>query len=188
MTLSYVNSLLEPERARGDAPWFLQQSGGVLRLRTGEHLSVDAWEFDAAIGAAEAAAAAGSASAELERLLEAVELWRGEYLEDVAGEDWAEPLRERARQRFVRAAVRSGDLLLASGRLGQAVDVADRALGADPWCEAAMRTKVAAFLAAGDRTSAARAFAAARSALTDLGVSPEPATEELGRRLVTGTG
>ncbi|HET6963196.1 MAG TPA: BTAD domain-containing putative transcriptional regulator, partial [Acidimicrobiales bacterium] len=187
MTLTYVHSLLEPQRGRGDAPWFIQQSGGVLCLRPDEHLSVDAWEFEAALDAADEAAAAGATTSELEHLLSAVGLWRGEYLEDAAGEEWADPLRERVRQRFVHAAVRAGELLLASGRFHPAIDAADRALSADPWCETAMRLRVSGFLAAGERTSAMHAFEAARRALTDLGIPPEPATEELGRRLATGT-
>jgi DNA-binding SARP family transcriptional activator len=183
MTLTYVQALLEPGRDRGDAPWFLQQGAGVLRLRADEHLSVDAWEFDAALDAAAAAAAAGAPSVELEHLLSAIALWRGDYLDDVADEEWATPLRERARQRFVRAAVRAGDLLLAASRVVEAVDVADAVLAVDPWCEAALRLRVSAHLSAGDRAAARRAFEAARRILDDLGVAPEPDTEELGRRL-----
>ena len=46
-----------------------------------------------------------------------------------------------------------------------------------------MRVTVSAELAAGDRAAARHAYDAARKALADLGISPEPATEELGRRL-----
>jgi DNA-binding SARP family transcriptional activator len=183
MTLTYVQALLEPERGRGDAPWFLQQSMGVLRLRADTHLSVDAWEFDAALDAADTAAAASTPSVELQHLLAATALWQGDYLDDVAGEDWAEPLRARARQRFVRGAVRAGDLLLASSRFDEAVDLAERALEADPWCEPALRLRVSAHLAAGDRSAALSAFEAGRRVLIDLGVALEPATEALGERL-----
>jgi DNA-binding SARP family transcriptional activator len=183
MTLSYVQNLLEPHRGRGDAPWFLQQDGGVLRLRDADHLTVDAWELERALDAADEAAAAGSASTELGHLLDALELWHGDYLDDVAGEDWAEPLRERVRQRFVRGAVRAGELLVAAGRPADAVTAATAALAADPWCEAAIRVQVGAHLASGDRTAARHAYDAGCKALADLGVSPEPATTELAARI-----
>ena len=183
MTLTYVQAVLEPHRARGDAPWFLQQTAGVLRLRADDHLSVDGWELEEALDAADAAAAAGTPSVELEHLLTAVALWRGDYLDEVAGEEWAEPIRERVRQRFVRAAVRAGDLLVAAGRLPEAVRAGDAALSVDPWCEPAMRLRVTALLGAGDRDAARRAFDAGCRALAELGVSPEPSTAQLGERL-----
>ena len=181
MTLNYVQALLEPERSRGDAPWFLRQAAGSLALRVDEHLSVDAWEFERELDAAEAAKT--TPSVELRHLLAATGLWRGEPLDDVAGEEWADPLRERLRQRFVRAAVRAGDLLVATARFAEAIALADRALEADPWCEAAIRLRVAGLLAAGDPAGARQAFESGRRVLADLGVSLEPATEELGRRV-----
>jgi DNA-binding SARP family transcriptional activator len=155
----------------------------VLRLTADESLSVDAWEFEAALDASDRAADAGTPSLELQHLLTATSLWQGDYLEDVAGEEWAEPLRERARQRFVRAAVRAGDLMLASGRFAEALDLAERALDTDPWSESALRLHVSSHLSAGDRSSALHAFEAGRRTLMDLGVAPETATMELGRRL-----
>jgi DNA-binding SARP family transcriptional activator len=183
MTLSYLQNLLEPQRARGDAPWFLQQDGGVLRLRDVDHLTVDAWELDDALDAADQAAAGGATTTELAHLQRAVALWRGDALEDVAGEEWAEPAREHVRRRFVRAAVRAGELLVASGNPADAVAAADKALAADPWCEPAIRLVISVHLAAGDRSAARNAYDSGRKALADLGISPEPATEELGRRL-----
>ena len=183
MTLSYLQGLLEPNRQRGDAPWFLQQSAGVLRLRADGHLSIDAWELEDALDAADAHLATGATSAELAALMDAVGLWRGDYLDDVAGEEWAEPARERVRQRVVRAAVRAGELLVASGRIDEAVRVAETAQRADPWSEPAIRLAVTARLASGDRSGARQAYENGRRVLIDLGVEPEPATEELARRL-----
>jgi DNA-binding SARP family transcriptional activator len=185
MTLSYLQNLLEPQRGRGDAPWFLQQDGGVLRLRAVDHLTVDAWELDDALDAADEAATAGATTSELAHLERAIALWRGDLLDDIAGEEWAEPLREHARRRFVRAAVRGGELLVAGGRPTEAVLAAEKALAADPWCEPAIRLTVAAHLAAGDRSAARTAFDTGCKALAELGISPEPATDVLGRRLLT---
>ena len=113
----------------------------------------------------------------------AISVWRGDPLEDVAGEEWSEPIRERLRQRFVRGAVRAGHLLLASGRAPDAVAAGLAAVGTDPGSEPAIRLLVGAHLAAGDRSAATAAFAAGLRSLADLGVDPEAATEQLGREL-----
>ena len=172
VTLSYVQSLLEPERSRGHAPWFLQQDAGALRLAGGDQLSVDAWELEDHLEAAAAAAGSGAPSIELEHLLEVLTLWRGDYLDDVAGEEWAEPVRERMRSRFVTAAVRAGELFVAAGRPVEAIRAADAALTADRWCEAAYRLLSSAHTAAGDADGARRAVESAERRLAELGVAP----------------
>jgi DNA-binding SARP family transcriptional activator len=181
-TLSYLQALLEPHRDRGDAPWFLQQNAGVLQLRRDDHLSIDVWELEDALDGADAAAATGAPATELRHLQAALNTWRGDPFDDVAGEDWADPLRERLRQRFVRGAVRAGDLLTADGQARAASAAARAALVVDPAHEPAIRLHVSAELAAGDHAAAHDAFEAGRRALADLGISPEPATIELGRR------
>ena len=188
MTLSYLQGLLEPHRERGDAPWFLQQDAGVLRLRAGDHLEVDAWELADLLAEADRAGRSGTPSIELDHLLRAVSLWRGEYLADVAGEDWAEPLRAQLQQQFVRAAVRAGDLLVAAGRASEAVAVAGTALEADPWSEAALRLQVTAQLASGDGDAAAGSYRLGMRRLAELGVAPGAATLQLGRQIGVDAG
>lgn len=182
MTLSYAQSLLEPGRARGHAPWFLRQDAGVLRLAGGDRLSVDAWELEASLDAAATASASGVPSVELEHLLGAVDRWQGPYLDDVAGEEWAEPLRERFHSRFGSAAVRAGELLVAAGRPADAVRAADAALAADPWSEAAYRVLASAHLALGDDDAVRRTIEAATRRLADLGIEPGADTVAIGRR------
>jgi DNA-binding SARP family transcriptional activator len=184
MTLSYTQSLLEPERVRGDAAWFLRQDAGLLRLEGGRHLSVDAWEVEEHLDAAQRAASAGTPSVELDHLLSAVALWQGDYLDDVAGEEWAEPLRERFRHRFVSGAARAAELLGAAGRAAEAERVAVVAIGVDPYAEAAHRSLVRARLSTGDRDGARRAYDACVRRLAELGAGPEPTTAALARDFV----
>ncbi|HEX7166034.1 MAG TPA: BTAD domain-containing putative transcriptional regulator [Acidimicrobiales bacterium] len=174
VTLAYVQSLLEPQRGRGHAPWFLQQSGGVLRLAGGDRLTVDAWEFEAHLDSAAAASESGAPSIELDHLLQALALWRGDYLDELAGEEWAEPLRERMRSRFVTAAVRAGELLVAASRSTEAIRVADAALAADRWCEAAYVLRARAHAAAGDNDAARRDLESAEFRSLELGIAPGP--------------
>ena len=45
VTLGYLHKVLEPDRATGDAPWFVRSEGDVLTL-TDEGLSIDAWDLE----------------------------------------------------------------------------------------------------------------------------------------------
>ena len=186
MTLSYVQGILEPDRVKGAAAWFLRQDAGVLRLEGGYQLRVDAWDAEALLDDAERARADATPSVELSLLLEVIGMWRGDYLEDVAGEDWAQPLRERVTARLVSAGVRAGDLLVAAGRAEEAIEVAERVLRAEPWAEAAYRVAIRARLARHDRSGALRTLAACRRMCADLGVEPETATLDLARAAAQG--
>jgi DNA-binding SARP family transcriptional activator len=180
MTMTYLQALLEPHRGRGDAPWFLRQEAGVLRLHDDAHLAVDAWEVEALLDEAERATAP---SVELRHLLAAFDRWKGEYLEEAAGIEWAEPFRVRFHRRIVAAGVRAGELLVADGRTAQAERVAGIVLSVDPWSEAAHRVLIRARLATGDRPGARRAFDACTDALAELGVVPTEETLGLVRSL-----
>lgn len=183
MTLSYLQGLLEPDRVKVVAAWYLRHDAGVLRLDGGQHLSVDAWDAESLLDQAETARADATPSLELTHLLAALRLWTGEYLEDVAGADWAEPLRQSIERRLVRAALRCGELLLGGGRPDDVIGIADRVLRAEPWSEAAYRMRARAHLAGGDRASALRTLTLCRRMCIELGVEPERETVALERSL-----
>lgn len=185
MTLSYLQALLEPDREKGDPPWFLRQDAGVLALRTDPSLVVDAWEVERQLDAAEAAGRAGTPSVQLAALTAVLDAWRGEYLEDLAGLDWAEPIRRRMQDRLVAAATRAGELLLGAGRPADARAAAERALAAEAWCEPAHRVVIASHLAESDRSRARHAYERCVAAMAELGVAPDSATAILAARAAT---
>jgi len=178
-TLSYLHGILEPHRRSGEAPYVLQQDGGILRLADDESFTVDAWDLERILDRAAATERDGLVSASLSYLLDALALWRGPYLEDVAAEQWAEPARRRMHERVTTAGIRASELLVAGGRAHNAPRPARTALEADPWSEGAYRALAAAHLATGDRPAAKRALTACRHMLTELGVEPDPATAAL---------
>jgi DNA-binding SARP family transcriptional activator len=180
-TLNYLHRVLEPERAAGDAPWFVRSEGERLVVHT-SGLTVDAWELETHLDAAGAADEARTPSRALEHLEAALALWRGDYLADVF-DDWAAPERERLRARFLSASVRAGELLLGRGDVDRTLAIATRALDAEPWLEAAHRLVVASHLARGDRVTARRSLDRCRTALGDLGIAPSQETEMLARGL-----
>lgn len=179
VTLGYLHGVLEPHRVAGDATWFIRADGQSLRLAPVEGLRVDAWELERLLDEADAADAARAPSVTLDVLRRAVPLWRGDYLADVAWDDWAGVERDRLRARFVAAAVRAAELAMAAGDPDEAWSLVDRAIDADPWSERAHRVLVEVHLVRRDRGAARRALARCYEVLAELGAQPEAATAAL---------
>jgi DNA-binding SARP family transcriptional activator len=184
VTLTYLHRVLEPDRAERDAPFFVRQDGGVLELCADRWLTVDAWRFEELLDDAADAERDGAPSVALAAYEEALALWRGDPLSEVY-DDWALAEADRLRQRFVRAAGRCGELLLARGDTDRALALAQQALAVEAWSEPAHRLVVAAHLARRDTGMARRALDQYRKMLVELGSSPDEATAELERLLET---
>ncbi|MGH9032929.1 MAG: AfsR/SARP family transcriptional regulator, partial [Acidimicrobiia bacterium] len=152
--LAHLQRVLQPERGRDEPPWFVRPNGETLTLcRDG--LETDVERFDALIEEGRRFEDRGVPGTALARYLEAVELYRGDYL--VGFDDsWTAYERIRLRSEFVTAATRAGELLLARGEPEQALRLADRVVGVDELAERAHRLRIQCLLAVGDR-SAARA-------------------------------
>ena len=183
MTLSYVQALLEPHRAKGDASWFVQQESGSLVLGGASYLGVDVWDFEDALDRATEARRAAIPSAELDQLLTAIGLWRGEPLTDVLDQEWAAAHLRRLNERLVSSTVRAAELLAASGRGDEAVSVAERGLDVEPWAEALHRVIVAVHVGAGRLDEARRALTRCRDAIGDIGLTLSAATVALADRI-----
>ncbi|MCX6360850.1 MAG: AAA-like domain-containing protein [Armatimonadetes bacterium] len=115
----------------------------------------DAARFDAALTAASAASAASDAEAMIERLVEAVGLYRGEMLPGFYDE-WAIEEQHRHRERFLDALER---LVVAATRCDRPDFALEHALllvAEDPFREAPYRHAAALYLALGRRDRAAR--------------------------------
>lgn len=121
--------------------------GGSASLAPGENLVVDATEFERA---ADAALAAGNTSA----CRSAASLYAGELLPDDRYADWAAPIRERLRDRYLSLLRRCGHW--------------ERLLAEEPGDEQAHRELMRAHAAAGDREAALRQY----RRLVDSGTRP----------------
>lgn len=183
VTLSYLQKVLEPQRESGQPGYYLRSDGSRLELGGRERLGVDVDLFEASIDAAAAHARTRSPADELGCLSVAVEAYRGPFLADLRAEEWLIETRNRLTIRYVTAAVRAGELSRAHGDLDAALALGERAIVAEPWSEAARRLLVAVHLDRGDRASARRSLRACLGMLDEMGVSPEPETRDLARRL-----
>jgi DNA-binding SARP family transcriptional activator len=183
VTLSYLQRVLEPDREETAPPWFLQVEGGLLRLQRGNALDVDLDRFEATLDAAHTAAQSATPSLALHHLTLALSFYRGDALADLAGADWADLERDRLRVRFVTAAIRCGELLMATGDLQTPLDLALRALRTDPYSEAAYGLLTAVRLERGELDAARQTYRRCHKMLQELGLPPGPPIEMVARRL-----
>lgn len=183
MTLTYLQSLLQPDRDRGHAPWFIQQDAGVLVLRERDELHVDVWNFDAAIDDAARHRRSGQPSNELAALSIAAGLWRGDPFAGMGDDQWLDDARRRLCASFVTASVRCCALALAAGRWSLATDVAERALATAPWELSLHSAAIHAARGANNGPGSRYAIERARTVLDELGIGPD---DDLARELARG--
>jgi DNA-binding SARP family transcriptional activator len=110
----------------------------------------------------------------------ALELARGEVLEDEPWAEWAEPVRERYRRATLRARLDLAELLLALRDFPAAALHAELALAQEALDERAVRLTMLARYAMGRQGEALDAYRQCRAALAkDLGLEPTPETKGL---------
>jgi DNA-binding SARP family transcriptional activator len=146
-------------------------------------LPADAWvDLDAAAWAihrAEAALASGDVAGGCGWSLAARAITSRPLLPSEEGE-WLEGLRRRMADVRLRALEALADVWLTQGDAALAARDAAEAIQLDPFRESAHRLLIRAYLAAGDRGAAARAYESCRRTLdAELGVQPSPATNAL---------
>jgi ATP/maltotriose-dependent transcriptional regulator MalT/DNA-binding SARP family transcriptional activator len=186
VTLNHVLHLLEPWRETGEPAYLLRVDGQNLHLVTGDHLHVDADDFERHLKLAATAESDGSMTEALGHYLDAAKLYRDELHGDLADADWLELERTHYRTRFVSCAVRAAQLLLGRRDIDQADEMARRALAVDEWAEDAYVVLISSTLARGDRSGAHRLLDRCLVALEGLGVEPTATIRQLQRRLQSG--
>jgi len=181
-TLNRLNSVLEPTRGPGDAPFYIRSTGPWLQFNMTDSFTLDVTEFKSSTIAAERIEAAGTPSQAIKPLLESMRLYRGDLFTECY-DDWILITRDHLRSRYVTAAVRCAELLIVSGRPGEATTVISAVVETEPWSEPAHRALITAHRAAGDLAAARRAMVTCETLLADVGGPSEEATLMLRRRL-----
>ncbi len=114
----------------------------------------------------------------------AVALYRGEYLTEDRYEEWALPVRERFRERFVEVLSLLADSLARRGQYRAALSYLERAVVESPLDEKLYRQMMVYASCAGERAVAHRAYERCRTALDrELGERPSSQTEEIFRQI-----
>jgi DNA-binding SARP family transcriptional activator len=113
-------------------------------------------------------------------LEEALELARGEILEDEPWADWVEPVRDRYRRDVLRCRLELADVLLADRDIQEAAALADSAMDEAPLDERAVRLAMLSRYALGRQADALETYRRCRAALDkDLGLEPTAETRAL---------
>ena len=164
----------------------LRDSIGEVALRTSSTgyflvADVDALAFGDAV------ARAAHSDDRLSALRHALDLWTGPFLEEFAGERWADA--EIARLTEVHAGTVDdfAETLISATRSSEAVAVLERQTGDYPYRDRSWGLLIQALGASGRRGDALRAYRRYRDLLRDeLGTDPSPYVVRIERRVATG--
>jgi DNA-binding SARP family transcriptional activator/class 3 adenylate cyclase len=156
--------------------------GYELRL---EPDALDLGRFERLVDDARAALSAGDANAASALLSDALALWRGPPLAELAFEPFAQPEIARLDELRLAAIEERLEADLALGRHGQLVPELERLNAEHPVRERLRGQLMLALYRCGRQADALDAYQAARRALVDeLGIEPGPALQELQRLIL----
>lgn len=175
-TLHELRRTLEPLAPPRSGGSLIAREGEIYRLALGERDSWDAGEF---VRLARPAPGAAN-EVDLERMLSAETLWRGEFLPDFPYEPWAEDTRRDLDRERVSLLERLAAALAEMGRPAAAIERYRQLIETDPEREGWHRALMGAYAQAGERPLALRQFHACRATLrARLGIEPSPETRAL---------
>jgi DNA-binding SARP family transcriptional activator len=169
-------------------PPFLLITHSDIRFNTAsDHwLDVGAFRQELAAAAACSASGADAGQAGVDRLRDAVALYRGRFLagfsvrDSTEFEGWVLLERERLKRQVMEALHRLAACLERCGEYGQAQTFARRQIELEPWREQAHRQLMRLLALGGERSAALVQYEACRHLLADeLGIQPSPETTAL---------
>ena len=153
---------------------------GGYRLNDELSVWVDAEEFDDLGSAASRCRAARRPDEAIELGQQALLLYRGDFLGQVTGADWATAERNRLRARFVQLGIHVGELLAGRGDHAGALAVIDPVLSLEPWNEDATVIKMDCHAGSGARSLALVAYRSCAEALNcEFGIAPAAQTSRV---------
>jgi DNA-binding SARP family transcriptional activator len=148
----FRTALYQLRQALGGNDWVTYRDGRYA-FRDGGHHWLDVTAFEEAIATARGTVQKDPDSAATE-LAQAVELYRGDFLEGENPGAWADPVRSRLRRDFLEALVMLGRIRRSQGALDQAAALLRRAVEKDPLGEAAHLELARVLMERGERSEA----------------------------------
>lgn len=174
ITMHRTRTLLEqlsPELGRG---MILRRRGGYQWNGGGE---VDSERFEALC-----CQKSEDPDLRLRNLMEAISLYRGDYLPRQSGEVWVVSTAAYLHNLFVSAAQEAVELLIQQGRSHEAAGICRRCLVLEPCHEGFCRELMQLLAAAGDRRGAAEVYdRLSKRLFDDFGISPSEETRAVYR-------
>jgi DNA-binding SARP family transcriptional activator len=180
--VSSLRRTLEPAAARA-SNHYIRTAGGGYAWNTAAPVWLD---IDAFLALANDPVVPTDA-ATAQRLEYAIELYRGDFLEDEPTAAWMLGLRERLRDRYLHAVALLAHFWHEQGDYANALRIARRGLVTAPLCEPLWRQLMASQQAVGDAAGALASYEEFRHALDgELGALPSTATQALHTAILRG--
>jgi DNA-binding SARP family transcriptional activator len=182
-SVSQLRKLLEPLRPAGAEPLLVTRSPGyVLRVRPGE---LDADRFVVLVGEARQELAAGASAEAATRLREALALWRGPVLADLADALFARTESARLEELRLGATEDRIEAELALGRHVELVAELEALIAQHPLRERLRGQLMLSLYRSGRQAEALRIYQETRDTLVEeLGLEPSPALQRLERAVL----
>jgi DNA-binding SARP family transcriptional activator len=172
VALSTVRAVLDPER-RLAAEHFIGAERDTLQLEL-DRVTIDVELFLHDVATAEALCAAGRHTEAAEHRRSAVAAYPGDFLEEDVYEDWAMPLRERARAAYLASARALAVEAEAAADHETAIRYCLRILEREPLHEDAHLRLIRALAAAGRHGDALRSYRQYCTEMREIGAEPAP--------------
>ena len=179
VTLSHLRRLLEPDRRAGRSAWRIRGDADSIELAGPPLVDTDLRQLHEYLAGADHAQQIGDSTEVITCLARAVELWRGDPLDDLSSLDELTGELEHVRRSLLDSCLHLGELLLVAGRFDEALRCAERSRAASPFSERAHRLAIACHLQRHDRSGLESAVRSTQQLLDELGVEPEDPTKML---------
>jgi DNA-binding SARP family transcriptional activator len=181
--VSQLRKLLEPDREAGAEPLLVTRSPGyVLRIQAGE---LDAHRFERLVEEARAELAAGASAEATTRLRQALELWSGPVLADLADASFARTESARLEELRLAATEDRIEAELELGHHGDLVAELEALVAQHPLRERLRAQLMLSLYRSGRQAEALRVYQETRQALVEeLGLEPGPALQRMERAVL----
>lgn len=179
-----LRQLLEPGRARGQAPTVLVNDAGGYRLVAGSS-SLDSLFFEECAAEVRDLLAAGRPGPALRRADTGLRLWRGRPYGGFADAGWAQAAVARLEEVWGQLQERRVEALLATGAVDVALSSLQPLVSAMPYRETLRGLQMRALYRSGRAEQALQVYQDTRRTMVDeVGIDPGPELQELHRQIL----
>jgi DNA-binding SARP family transcriptional activator len=176
---SVLLNVLEPQRGRNAPSAYIIRDGSRYGWCSTADVHLDVAEFEALIKQGDAIYRQEKISA-VTFYRQAMQLYRGEYLQEFPYEEWCSEERERLSAQFLQRMERLAEMLSQQEAWEEAINAAQVILTHDDCWENAYRILMRAYIELGQRGQAVRAYQRCVERLESvLNVAPSPMTKQL---------